>query len=90
MKENKTEYFLRNINAKLSNFNKWVWFIVIQWLVALPFFLLGIIFKAVSFATESGGLIIMSILFYILGFVALIVCFVRALKALYKSTKDIE
>ena len=88
MNETRTEYYLRNINEKLANFNKFIWFGLLSTVVTVPIFSAGLIFQYIAMSSHDTDLMTLSLFCYATGGIILIVLFIIALISLCKSTKD--
>ena len=92
MAENKTEYFLRNINEKVKNRNKAAWKFWSGYLGALLLILIGGLFRGnlrgLDQPQPHGAGVLIGMIFVVAGGVWLLVNIILSLIALYRSTKD--
>jgi len=92
MAENKTEYFLSNINQKLKHRNTFAWKLWVGYLIAFPLFMLGALIMDLGRETKgvpaTGLPLLFGIIFVLAGIMWIIINIVLALIALYRSTKD--
>ncbi len=90
----KTELYLKNINEKIKNRNICAWKIWFGWLLSIPLFLCGGVFMGLGYAFNSynpnGVMIGLAVVFYLAGFLSIIINMIIGIIALYKSTKDCE
>ncbi|MCL2537877.1 MAG: hypothetical protein FWF34_02870 [Alphaproteobacteria bacterium] len=88
--ENKSEYYLRNINQKLKSRNRYAWKIWMGLLLYIALAAVGALFITIGKAVPEKNFMVVAGIFFAAAILSLIINIAIGIIALYKSTKDYD